>query len=95
MRRLRKAVGTLGISIVIAGCSPASAPPVAPVAAKPQLPPEPVVNHTAANAEAGQRVEHGEWIVDVEEATRQLNAQHHSYKVLETRRVPDRSRSRR
>jgi len=27
-------------------------------------------------------------ILDVDEARRQLNAQHHSYKVLETRRVP-------
>ena len=30
-----------------------------------------------------------ELILDVDEARRQLNAQHHSYKVLETRRVPE------
>ncbi len=87
--RLQQVIGALGLLMILAGCSPAAAPPpVADVAAKPKLPPEPIVTHTASNADAGQRVDHGEWIVDVDEATRQLNAQHHSYKVLETRRVP-------
>jgi quercetin dioxygenase-like cupin family protein len=51
-------------------------------------PPEPVVTHTAATAQPGQRIEHGELILDVDDAHRELNAQHHGYKVLETRRVP-------
>jgi quercetin dioxygenase-like cupin family protein len=56
--------------------------------AKPALPPEPVVNHTPADALPGQEIAHGELILEASEATKQLNAQHHSYKVLETRRVP-------
>src|SRR6185436_16597276 len=54
---------------------------------KPALPPEPVVTHAPSDA-PGQKIAHGEWIVDVDDARRQLNAQHHSFKVLETRRVP-------
>jgi quercetin dioxygenase-like cupin family protein len=87
LQGLRPMMGGLVFLTILVGCSPAAAPP-RPEAAEPQLPPEPVVTHTSANAEAAQRVEHGEWIVDVDDATRQLNAQHHSYKVLETRRVP-------
>ena len=56
--------------------------------AKPVLPPEPVVNHSPSAAQPGEKIDHGELILDVDEAKRQLNAQHHSYKVLETRRVP-------
>lgn len=51
-------------------------------------PPEPVVSHTAADAAPGQRVEHGELILDPKYASRQLNAQHHPYTVIETRQVP-------
>lgn len=52
------------------------------------LPREPVVTYTAVDAEPGQRIEHGERILAPDIATRQLNAQHHSYTVVETRRVP-------
>ena len=91
--RLGDLVGASGLALVLASCSPAAAPPtptpapVAQVKPKPTLPPEPVVNHPPS-AEKGQKIDHGEHIVDVNEATRKLNAQHHSYKVLETRRVP-------
>jgi len=91
---LRGALGALVGFIVMLGCSPRQAPPPAEAQAtpapesKPKLPPEPVVTHTTANAEQGQRVEHGEWIADADDAHRKLNAQHHGYKVLETRRVP-------
>jgi len=88
IKRLREVVGVLSLAMVLLGCSPASAPPPAEVKAKPALPPEPVVNHSPSDAQPGQRIEHGELILDVDEARRQLNAQHHSYKVLETRRVP-------
>lgn len=51
--------------------------------------PEPVVNHTAKDAQKGERIEHGEVIItDVDDAKRKLHAQHHSHQVLETRRVP-------
>jgi quercetin dioxygenase-like cupin family protein len=78
------------LTLLFAACSytPAPAPPAGEAGAKHALPPEPVVSHTPQDAQAGQKIEHGELIVDVDEATRQLNAQHHGYKVLETRRVP-------
>jgi quercetin dioxygenase-like cupin family protein len=78
----------LGLALALAGCSASPVPPPAQVAAKPALPPEPTVNHSASDAQPGQKIEHGELIVDVDDARRQLNAQHHAYKVLETRRVP-------
>jgi len=52
------------------------------------LPPEPVVNHSPADAQPGQTIQHGELILGVDDAKQKLHAQHHSYKVLETRRVP-------
>jgi len=86
--RMRKIVGTLCLGLILLGCSPRSAPPPAEVKAQPTLMPEPVVNHSPSDAQPGEKIEHGELILDADEATRQLNAQHHSYKVLETRRVP-------
>jgi len=85
IQKLREVVGALSLAMVLLGC--AAAPPAAEVKAKPVLPP-PVVNHSPSDAQPGQKIEHGELILDVDEARRQLNAQHHSYKVLETRRVP-------
>jgi quercetin dioxygenase-like cupin family protein len=88
VKRLREIVGVLGLALC-AGCSsPSTAAGSAERKAKPTLPPEPVVNHMPSDAQPGQKIAHGELIVDVDEARRQLNAQHHSYKVLETRRVP-------
>jgi quercetin dioxygenase-like cupin family protein len=85
--RLRQSAVVCGFTLTLLGCSP-STPPASESSAKPALPPEPVVTHSASDAQPGQRIEHGELIVDVDEARRQLNAQHHSHKVLETRRVP-------
>ena len=86
--RMRKIVVTLCLGLILLGCSPRSAPPPAEVKAQPTLLPEPVVNHSPADAQPGETIAHGELILDVDEATKQLHAQHHSYKVLETRRVP-------
>jgi len=83
----RGIVGGLGLVVALLGCSQSSTPPAAEVKTAEAPPPEPVVNHTAADAQPGQRVEHGELILSVDEAHRKLNAQHHSYKVLETRQV--------
>src|SRR5260221_437535 len=88
MNRLRGIVGALALAMLLPGCSPASAPPPTNVKAKAVFPPEPVVNHSPTAARPGQRIAHGELILDVDEAKKQLNAQHHSYRVLETRRVP-------
>ena len=87
-QRMREIVGALSLALVLASCSPDPAPPPAEVNARPALPPEPVVNHSPADAQPGQRIEHGELILDVDEARGQLHAQHHPRKVLETRRVP-------
>jgi quercetin dioxygenase-like cupin family protein len=46
------------------------------------------VNHSTADALPGQQIAHGELILEVDEVRRQLNAQHHAYRVLETRTVP-------
>lgn len=73
---------------VLLGDSADSAPHPDDTSAKTVPPPEPVVTHAPSDAQPGQRIEHGELIVDVDEAKRQFNAQHHAYKVLETRRVP-------
>jgi quercetin dioxygenase-like cupin family protein len=89
--RLGAVVGAIGFAVVVTGCSPAPAPPPSPAAAaeaKPPLPPEPVVNHSPSDAQPGQRIEHGELILGVDDARRRLHAQHHSHKVLEVRRVP-------
>ena len=86
-QRLRELLGALSFGLVLSGCSPDVTPP--PVAVKTTaLPPAPVVNHLPSDAQPGQKIDHGELIVDVDEATKLLNAQHHSYTVLETRRVP-------
>jgi len=86
-RGLGKIIGVLGIAVTAAACAPSPTPPEgeAKVAA---LPPEPVVTHFAADAEPGKRIEHGESIIDVDEARRLLHGQHHPHGVIETRRVP-------
>ena len=78
---------SLGLTLLLAACS-RSSEQVAQAPGKPALPPEPVVNHKPSDAKAGEKIEHGELIVSVDDAKRQLHAQHHSSKVLETRRVP-------
>jgi quercetin dioxygenase-like cupin family protein len=88
--RARGIVGTFGLTLlVLAGCQRGSTQPPSEVKAKTALPPEPVVNHSPSDAQAGQRIEHGELILSVDEAKRLLHAQHHSHNVLETRRVPE------
>ena len=85
---LRVIVGALSLTLILLGCSPETTPLPAEGKAKPALPPEPVVNHAASDVNAAQKIAHGELILAVDETKRLLNAQHHSYKVLETRRVP-------
>lgn len=83
-------VGVLGLVLGLAGCSPSSepAPPPPPSTSTPALLPEPVVNHTAADAQPGETIEHGELILAPDEAKAKLHSQHHPHKVLQTRRVP-------
>ena len=86
--RLTRFTMGLCLAMMVSACSPAATPPPADVKARASLPPEPVVTHSAADAQPGQRIEHGELILEADEARRQLHAQHHPHKVLETRRVP-------
>lgn len=91
IHRLVETVGAFGLALLLLGCAPPAAPPAAPVAetkAKPALPPEPVVNHSQADAQAGQKIEHGELIRDPDDAMKRLNAQHHGYKVLYGAAIP-------
>jgi len=81
-------VGGFFLVIVLVGCSSDVATPTGEVRTAKALLPEPVVNHAPSDAKPGERIEHGELILGADEAKKQLNAQHHSYKVLETRRVP-------
>ena len=87
-RRLWDIAGAIGLTLLVVGCSRSPVERPAEVKAKPALPPEPVVNHSSSDAQPSEKVEHGELILNVDEAKKQLNAQHHSYKVLETRKVP-------
>jgi quercetin dioxygenase-like cupin family protein len=85
---LGKIVCFLSIAVIVTTCSRVPSPPPAEVKAKPALPPEPVVTYSPSDAKLGQKIEHGELIVDVDKARRLLHTQHHPHKVLETRRVP-------
>ena len=86
--RVGDILGVLSLALVLPGCSKAPDGYSAESKARAAQLPEPVVNHAPGDALPGQRIAHGELILDVDDARRQLNAQHHSYKVLETRRVP-------
>jgi len=86
-RNLRKITGLLGMAAMTFTCSPTQTESEQERSA---LPPEPVVTYAATDAEAGQRIEHGEWIADVDEARQLLHAQHHPHVAVETRRVPGR-----
>ena len=88
LERLEKMFAGVALTVAFSACASAPAPATNPAEAKRSLPPEPVVNHTPASAQSGEKIAHGELILDPDEAHRRLNAQHHSYKVLETRRVP-------
>jgi quercetin dioxygenase-like cupin family protein len=79
-RSVRELISASALALLSVGCSRSSD--------KAGLPPEPVVNHTSADAVAGQKIEHGELILPVDEARKRLHQQHHSHAVLETRRVP-------
>jgi quercetin dioxygenase-like cupin family protein len=86
----RSFVACLGLAALAGGCAaPAASQTGTGAKPRPSLPPEPKVTYTAANAKPGQRIEHGEWILEPTDAKRKLHAQHHPNKVLETRRVPD------
>jgi quercetin dioxygenase-like cupin family protein len=75
--------------VALLGCSK----PPAQAEVNRTLPREPVVNHQPSDAAAGQKIAHGEWIVEPDPARAQLHAQHHPHKVLETRKVPGSTRS--
>jgi len=83
---LGKVVGLLGIVAVAAACSPTHTERAGKNV--PALPPEPVVTYSETDAEPGQRIEHGELMVSVDEARQSLHAQHHPHTAVQTRRIP-------
>lgn len=91
MGPLRVVVGAVVVALVLLGCSPGSdggkTGEPRQVTTKAVLP-EPVVNHTQANAQPGEKIDHGELILAPDPTRAQLHSQHHPYKVLERRRVP-------
>ncbi len=88
----RVAAALLLVVAALAGCSRAPTPPAGDGAERTDLLPGPVVRFTAEdpNALPGQKIEHGQWIADVDDARRALHAQHHSHKVLVSARLPGR-----
>ena len=89
-RHARVLVVLLGVASAAAVLAYPRTDPEAEAAAASALPPEPVVTYAAVDAEPGQKIEHGELIVEADEARQALHAQHHPHKVLETRSVPGR-----
>lgn len=88
MNRFSGAVSALAVTLLLFGCSKEATETAAESPATSTLPPEPTVTYTAADAQAGERIDHGEVIADVDEARKQLHAQHHGHGLLETRRIP-------
>src|SRR5262252_7261628 len=99
MQALTRTAAALCLTLLFLACSRsqpqagqnAQAAPAAPapVPAKPTLPPEPVVNHKPSDARPGEKIEHGELILPIDEARRHLHAQHHpQIRALEKRMVP-------
>ena len=77
------------VALGIAACEDAPGPePTTSTQEARQRPPEPVVTYTESDAAEGERLENGEVILDIDEARRQLHAQHHPHTPLETRRLP-------
>ncbi len=52
------------------------------------LPPEPTVSYSPDDAKAEQTIAHGELISSIDDARRQLHAQHHPHGIIETRSIP-------
>jgi hypothetical protein len=88
IQRLREIVGALGLTMVLLWCSTATAQTPADGKTKPAPPPEPVVNHPPSDAQPGQRIEHGELILDVDEETRQQTGRELGHMAREARKLP-------
>jgi mannose-6-phosphate isomerase-like protein (cupin superfamily) len=52
------------------------------------LPPEPTVTYSSEDAKPGETVAHGELIGSIDEAMKQLHAQHHPHGIIESRSIP-------
>ena len=52
------------------------------------LPPEPAVTYSSSDAGPGQTIAHGEQISSIDNARKQLHAQHHHHGIIETRSIP-------
>ena len=52
------------------------------------LPPEPTVTYSSEDAKPSETVAHGELIGSIDEAMKQLHAQHHPHGIIESRSIP-------
>src|SRR5262245_52994758 len=86
MRTFSALASSFLLAFALLGCSRESSSP--DMQAKAGLPPEPVGNHAPSAAQPGEKIDHGELIMPVHHAKKQLHAQHHPHGGLETRRVP-------
>lgn len=87
LRQCRSALALAGTVVFLVSCGPTTQQRSAtevPTA----LPPEPVVTYAPSDAANGQKLDHGELITGIDEARRQLHAQHHPHTPLETRTIP-------
>lgn len=73
--------------VMVIACSPVPTEPDGAISEMRPLLPEPIVTYKGTQM-TGDRVEHGELIVEVDAARRALHAQHHPHRVIETRRIP-------
>ncbi len=85
---LSRFMTVLGFAMIVFVGSPGENQRSTRVDAQTKLLPEPIVTYSSSDAQPGQRIEHGELILDVDEARKLLHAQHHPHKVIETRKVP-------
>ena len=76
------------IAAIVVACSSATNPSPQASRERPFIQPEPAITYSQSDATPGQTIQHGELILNIDEARRLLHAQHHPHRVLETRRVP-------
>jgi mannose-6-phosphate isomerase-like protein (cupin superfamily) len=81
-------VPAFGCLLALLRCSKPSAQAEMTSKPKPSIPPEPVVSYQPSDAKAGEKIAHGELLTLPDAERQKLHAQHHSHKVVETRRVP-------
>ncbi len=87
LSKCRSALALACTVVFLVSCGPTTQQQ-SPAEVATALPPEPVVTYTPSDAANGQKLDHGELITGIDEARRQLHAQHHPHAPLEIRTIP-------